>query len=77
MPFTLLFVVFFTLTSCMSVDPQPFRGPNGKPAYSMQCSGMGRTIDERYRKAGEVCPDGYNIVDRTSRIAEFPMREVH
>lgn len=62
----------FTLASCMSVDPQRFRGPNGKTAYSMKCSGMGRTLDECYQKAGELCLDGYTIVDRTSGIVGVP-----
>ena len=69
---TLLLVSLFALTSCMSVEPQQFRGPNGKTAYSMRCSGMGRTMEECYRKAGEVCPDGYTIVDRTSSIVGVP-----
>lgn len=59
------------LAGCMSIDPVPFRGPDGKQAYSMKCSGMGRSLDACYQKAGEVCPSGYNIVDRPSGTVGF------
>lgn len=42
-----------------------FRGPSGNNAYSMKCSGAGRTMEACYRKAGEICPSGYNVVDRS------------
>ena len=57
---------------CASVEPVKFKGPNGKVAYSMRCSGMGRTLEACYQKAGEVCPDGYTIVDRSSGIVGIP-----
>jgi hypothetical protein len=53
---------------CASIEPQLFTGPNGGTAYSMRCSGAGRTLDACYKKAGELCPAGYNIVDRASGI---------
>jgi len=58
--------VCFMCVGCMSISPQQFSGPNGKDAYSMRCSGLGRTLDACYKKAGELCPSGYNIVDRSS-----------
>lgn len=70
---TILLLVSFLLTSCMAVNPQPFKGPSGKAAYSMKCSGMGRTLDDCYQKAGEVCPDGYHIIDRASGTAALPV----
>jgi hypothetical protein len=54
------------LAACAAIEPQQFVGPNGKTAYSMRCSGMGRTLDACYKKAGEICPSGYTIVDRAS-----------
>ncbi len=57
---------FLILASCASIDPQQFVGPSGKTAYSMRCSGMGRSLDACYKKAGEVCPSGYSILDRAS-----------
>lgn len=61
------------LTSCASIDPIQFKGPNGKTAYSMKCSGLGRTLDACYQKAGEVCPSGYAIIDRASGTIAVPM----
>jgi len=51
---------------CASVTPSQFIGPNGKTAYSMRCSGLGRTLDECYQKAGLLCPSGYNIIENSS-----------
>ena len=42
------------VVGCASVAPVKFVGPNGKAAYSMRCSGMGRSMEECYQKAGEV-----------------------
>lgn len=60
------------LVSCAEIQPKEFRGTNGKTAYSMKCSGMGRTLDDCYKKAGELCPSGYNIIDRASSIVAIP-----
>lgn len=60
------------IAGCASIDPKPFTGPDGKPAYSMRCSGMGRTLDACYQKAGEVCPSGYNIIDRSTGTVGVP-----
>jgi len=62
------------LAACVSVPMVPiqaerFVGPNGGTAYSMQCSGMGRTLDACFKKAGEICPRGYTIIDRTTGTA--------
>jgi hypothetical protein len=64
-------LVSIGLAGCMSIDPTSFKGPNGKQGYSMKCSGFGRTLDACYQKAGEVCPSGYNIVDRSSGTVGF------
>ncbi len=62
------------LSACASIEPVAFKGPAGKPAYSMQCSGMGRTLEDCYQKAGELCPDGYTVVDRASSVVGLPVR---
>ena len=69
---TLVFVPLL-LAACAAISPQQFVGPNGKTAYSMRCSGMGRTLDACYKKAGEVCPNGYTIIDRASGTVGIPM----
>lgn len=62
------------LSGCASIDPVPFAGPNGRQAYSMRCSGMGRTLEACYQAAGKVCPNGYNVVDSRSGVVGVPMR---
>ena len=57
---------------CASINPVPFNGPNGRQAYSMQCSGMGRTSEACYQMAGKLCPQGYSIVDSRSDIIGVP-----
>ena len=59
------------LAGCMAVSPVKINGPSGKAAYSMKCSGMGRTLEDCYLKAGEICPNGYVIVDRASGYAQI------
>ena len=69
--FLSLSIVLFGLIGCMSISPTSFSGPSGKQAYSMMCSGMGRTIAACFQKAGEMCSNGYNIIDRSSGTAGF------
>jgi len=64
----LVLIMLVTLTACMSINPTPFQGPNGKQGYSMRCSGMGRTLDACYQKAGELCPTGYTIIHSTTGV---------
>jgi len=70
-----LAVVPLLFTACAAIEPQQFVGPNGKAAYSMRCSGMGRTLDACYQKAGEVCSSGYTIIDRASGTVGIPMND--
>lgn len=67
-------VTFIALAACAQIIPTEFIGPSGKPAYTMKCSGMGRTLDACYQKAGEMCPQGYNIVDRATGAIGVPMQ---
>lgn len=60
------------MASC-AIDPHAFNGPSGRPAYSMQCSGFGRTLSACYRKAGQLCPLGYNVVDLTTGTIVVPV----
>lgn len=53
------------LAAC-EVTPEPFKGPNNRPAYSMRCSGGSRTIVECYNKASDLCPKGYNILGHSN-----------
>lgn len=63
----ILLLVSLLLASCVQV--QQFRGPSGGPAYSLRCGG---NLDACFEKAGEICPKGYTIFDRTSGTAIMP-----
>jgi hypothetical protein len=69
---SLLILGVLALAACAGIEPKPFIGPNGKTAYSMHCSGMGRTLEACYQKAGEICPAGYNIINSTSGTIAVP-----
>ena len=70
---TLLTLGALALAGCAGIEPKPFVGPNGKTAYFMHCSGMGRTLEACYQKAGEICPGGYTIVNSTSGTVAVPI----
>jgi len=59
-----LVVFLVLLPSCTEIEAVAFKGPNGRPAYSMKCSEMRGC----YKKAGELCPEGYSIVDRAFSV---------
>ena len=55
--------VSLLLASCANIEAQAIAGPNGKTAYTMKCTGGGRTMDACKKKAAELCPTGYNTVN--------------
>lgn len=60
------------LTGCADVRPEGFVGPEGGQAYSMRCSGMGRDWEDCYRKAAELCPNGYSVIGQQSATVGVP-----
>ena len=60
-------MLLFVLEGCVST--QEFKGPNGRTAYSMSC---GNRLGACYQKGGEVCPNGYDILDRASGTVAVP-----
>jgi len=50
------------LAAC-AVQPEYFKGPSGKDAYTMGCSGIGRGWNKCFTKAAELCPNGYNVIN--------------
>jgi hypothetical protein len=64
-----LFVItVLTLTSC-AIDPSRFVGPDGGRAYTMNCPPISGGLSACYRKAGELCWNGYRIIDQSSQVA--------
>ena len=60
------------LTAC-AVPHTVVSGPDGRPAYVMKCSGMGRDRQDCLAEAGKLCPAGYALVDDSSRVAGVVM----
>jgi len=57
-----------TLAGCASLKPQEFTGPNGQPAYLLQCSGMANTFRSCETRAADLCRGGYTNVDRPTGV---------
>jgi hypothetical protein len=63
------------LASCAGINPKPVTGPHGRPAYEMQCSGLGRTLEACHAKAAELCRDGYTVFAQTSETVVVPLMD--
>lgn len=61
------------LASCTTVEPRQFVGPAGRPAYSLQCRGVDPDPNDCKRKAQELCPGGFSIIDLESGTAATPV----
>ena len=72
---SIAFTVLVGLTACTAapIEPEHFRGPSGKDAYTMNCSGGGRTVNKCYTKAAEICPNGYNLIGQHTDITTYPV----
>ena len=67
MKITLAVIIALLLPACSSNPPAPFPGPHGRAAYGVRCGGtLGNSLERCYRRAAELCPSGYTVVDRTS-----------
>jgi len=61
--FTLLLTIGF-LVSCASSSKT--YSPDGREAYSLNCSGTARNWGMCYEKAGEICMSrGYDVVEKS------------
>ena len=59
MKYTLIVIALAALLGCAT--SKKINGPNGQPAHSIRC-GAARP-DTCLEKAGEVCPDGYLVLN--------------
>lgn len=64
-----VFAVAALLTGCVQITH--INGPDGRPAMVLRC---GMQEDQCYKKAGELCPDGYDMVGGSVGMAIVPMR---
>ena len=69
----LLILSALVASGCASIQPAQFVGPGGNTAYAMNCSGMGRTLEACFQMAGEVCPEGYTVVNQSTGTAAVPV----
>ena len=69
----LVAILALATAGCASVNPVPITGPSGRPGYAMQCSGMGRSIEQCYQVAGQKCASGYQVVSRSSELIAMPV----
>jgi hypothetical protein len=67
----LLIAISLLLTAC--AEPQKFLGPNKNTAYFLDCSSMGLSLGACYKKAGELCPEGYAVINSTANTVGVPM----
>lgn len=66
------YLLVLLLAGCAS-EPVAFSGPNARQAYSMKCSGGGRSMSGCYEMAGKLCPSGYNIVGQNTATVAAPV----
>jgi hypothetical protein len=71
----MLFVIFQLLFACSfaSASSEAFTGPNGNTAYNLRCSGTGKDWNDCYKEAETLCPDGYNIIKRSTGVVAAPI----
>lgn len=56
------------LISCASVHES--YAPDGRPAYTLNCSGLARGWDKCFEAAGNLCKTaGYDVLDRSDESA--------
>jgi len=58
----LLLMVLVVLAGCASASQ--VKGPNGEIAYLVKCGNAAKSACTE--KAADVCPSGYNLIDRNS-----------
>ena len=60
----LLLILLVVLAGCASA--RQVKGPNGEIAYMVQCGNAAKGACTR--KADDLCPNGYNLLDRNSSL---------
>jgi hypothetical protein len=63
----------FLAASC-AVSFTQIRGPDGRPAYVMNCNGVEVTKRDCAHLARKLCPRGYHLVDERSMAASADAR---
>jgi hypothetical protein len=61
-----VFLCAALLAGCVTVNE--VKGPDGKPALAVKCG----DATACYKKAGELCPDGYDFVNSSTGTVIVP-----
>lgn len=65
----LFWTIVLVIAGCAST--RQAYAPDGRKAYTLNCTGMARGWDKCYSAAGNICGSrGYDITDRTGEDAE-------
>lgn len=69
MKYTIISLAFACLLSgCLTVTE--VTGPSGKPAYALACND---DVAGCYKKAGELCPNGYLVPQQVTGTVAIPV----
>jgi hypothetical protein len=72
MRLSIALLALLATTGCASFQAQKFTGPNGHPAYLMQCSGFGRTAEGCAERAAKLCHGAATVIDRPTGVPGLP-----
>ena len=71
----MLFVISpFLFTSSLASDsPKSVTDTNTKQTYTVSCSGHGKSWNDCYQESDSLCPDGYNIIKKSTGVISTPV----
>jgi len=59
--------ILFTASLASDLS-KSFSELNKKSTYTVSCSGIGKSWDDCYQEADTLCPDGYNIIKKSTGV---------
>jgi hypothetical protein len=62
--------IVIVLSVCGCATVKSTYAPDGRKAYTLNCSGLARGWDKCFSAAGDICgPSGYDVIDRSDEEA--------
>lgn len=65
--------LFLPTTSLAADSPEKSTGSKGETTFTLSCSGTGKDWRDCYQEAETICPDGYNIIKKSTGIFSMPV----
>lgn len=62
--------------SCNTTSARQFTAPDGRPAHLVQCDTVALSMADCYAKATELCPSGYDLLNRTEQAGNRVIRNI-